>query len=78
MWLASDYRARHLAGAPFPDSWTRLISPPPCPACGRGRLVDPGGADAGSRCMVETDAGAHGLVFEAGCGYRPAAGGGLG
>ena len=32
VWLASDYQARHLAGA----------------ACGRGYLVDPGGADAGA------------------------------
>ena len=73
VWLASDYQASHLAGAPFPDSWTRLTLPLPCPACGRGHLVDPGGADAGPRCMVETDAGLDGLVFEAGCGCRPAA-----
>ena len=75
VWLASDYQARHLAGAPFPDTWTRLTFPPPCPACGRGHLVDPGGADAGPRCMVETDAGLDGLVFGAGCGYRPGADG---
>ena len=74
VWLASDYQARHLAGAAFPDTWTRL-KPPPCPACGRGYLVDPGGADAGARRMFETDAGPDGLVLEAGCGYRPAAGG---
>ena len=74
VWLASDYQARHLAGAPFPDTWTRLTPPAPCPACGRGYLVDPGGADAGPRCMVETDAGPDGLVLEAGCGYRSAAG----
>ena len=48
MWLASDYQARHLAGAAFPDTWTRLTPPPPCPGCGRGYLVDPGGADAGA------------------------------
>ena len=40
----------------------------------RGWLVDPGGADAGLRCMVEVDSGEAGYVLEAGCGYRPAAG----
>ena len=75
VWLASDYRARHLAGGPFPDSWTRLTPPPPCPACGQGYLVDPGGADAGLRCMAETDASPNGLVLEAGCGYRQASSG---
>ena len=52
VWLASDYQARHLAGAAFPDTWTRLTPLPPCPACGRGYLVDPGGASVGARCMV--------------------------
>ena len=73
VWNASYYRTRHLAGKPFPDSWTRLTSPVACPACGKGVLVDPGGIDAGLRCMVEVDAGIDGLVLEAGCGYRPAA-----
>lgn len=75
VWLASDYRTRHLASAPFSDAWTRLTPPAPCPACDRGYLVDPGGTDAGKRCMVEIDAGPDGLVLEAGCDYRPAAGG---
>ena len=72
VWNASYYRTRHLAGRPFPDSWTRLTSPPACPACGKGLLVDPGGVGAGLRCMVEVDAGPDGaLVLEAGCAYRP-------
>ena len=71
VWIARDYRERHLAGGPFPDCWTRLTTFPTCPACGRGYLVDPGGASAGARCMFETDAGPDGLVLEAGCGYRP-------
>ena len=71
VWNASYYRTRHLAGRAFPDSWTRLTSPPPCPACGKGLLVDPGGVGAGLRCMVEVDVGPHGPVLEAGCGYRP-------
>ena len=74
VWLASDYQARHLAGAPFPDPWTRLTPPAPCPACAKGILVDPGGIAGGLRCMVEVDAGPDGLVLEAGCGYRPATG----
>ena len=41
----------------------------------RGWLVDPGGVDAGLRCMIEVDADESGFVLEAGCGYRPAAGG---
>ena len=73
VWLASDYRARHLGGAPFPDSWIRL--PRQCPACGKGWLVDPGGVDAGLRCMIEVDVDESGFVLEAGCGYRPAADG---
>ena len=68
VWNESYYRQRYLAGAPFPDTWTRLTPPTPCPACGNGLLVDLGGVDAGTRCMV--DAGADGLVLEAGCGYR--------
>ena len=74
VWLASDYQARHLGGASFPDTWTRLTPLAPCPACGHGYLVDPGGADPGERCMVETDAGPDGFILGAGCGYRPAAG----
>ena len=72
VWLADDYQARHLGGQPFPDSWVRL--PPLCPACGKGWIVDPGGVNAGPRCMVEVDAGESGFVLEAGCGYRHAAG----
>ena len=75
VWNEAYYRERYLAGAPFPDTWTRLTPPAPCPACANGILVDPGGVDAGERCMVEIDAGPDGLVLEAGCGYRPAAGG---
>ena len=76
VWNESYYRDHYLAGGPFPDSWTRLSPPAPCPACAKGCLVDPGGTDAGTRCMVEVDAGADGLVLEAGCGYRPTTGGG--
>ena len=75
VWLASDYQARHLAGGPFSDAWTRLTPPAPCPVCTNGILVDPGGDDAYPRCMVETDAGPDGLILEGGCGYRPGAGG---
>ena len=75
VWNASYYRARYLAGGPFRDSWTRLTPPAPCPACGKGYLVDPVGTDAASRCMVEVDAGPDGLVLKAGCGYTPPAGG---
>jgi len=39
-------------------------------ACEKRYLVDPGRTDAGTRCMVETDAGVDGLVLESGCGYR--------
>ena len=70
VWNEAYYRERYLAGAPFPDTWTRLTPPAPCPACTNGILVDPGGADAVERCMVEIDAGPDGLVLEAGCGYR--------
>ena len=69
VWNEDFYRQRYLGGGTFPASWTRL-TPPPCPACGKGALVDPGGTGAGTRCMVETDAGPDGLVLEAGCGYR--------
>ena len=31
VWNESYYRARYLAGGPFPDSWTRLTPPAPCP-----------------------------------------------
>ena len=68
------YRERFLAGAAFPDSWTRLTAPPACPACGRGCLVDPDGTNAGTRCMIEIDAGPDGLVLKVGCGYRSDAG----
>ena len=44
----------------------------PCPACSRGYLVDPGGADADPRCMVETDAGSDGLVLVAAVATGPA------
>ena len=71
VWNASYYRTRHLAGRAFPDSWTRLSAPPPCPACGNGILADPGGVDAGLQCMVEFDATTDGLILNAGCGYRP-------
>ncbi|MCY4591119.1 MAG: hypothetical protein OXE86_11305 [Alphaproteobacteria bacterium] len=74
VWNEAYYRERYLAGGPFPDSWTRLPPLPTCPACGRGYLVDPGGADAGKRCMVEIDAGPDRLVLEAGCGYRAGTG----
>ena len=74
VWNEAYYRDRYLAGGAFPDSWTRLTPLPTCPACGRGYLVDPGGADAVPRCMVETAAGPDGLVLEAGCGYRAAGG----
>ena len=75
VWKESHCRERYLTGGPFPDSWMRLTPLPPCPAYAKGYLVDPAGSDAGTRCMVETDAGPDGLVLEAGCGYRPAAGG---
>ena len=71
VWNANYYRTRHLADRPYADSWTRLTAPPPCPACAKGVLADPGGVLAGLRCMVEIDAGTRGLVLEAGCGYRP-------
>ena len=72
VWLASNYQARHLGGKPFPAGLVQL--PRQCPACGKGWLVDPGGAEAGPRCMIEIDAETSGYVLEAGCGYRPAAG----
>ena len=75
VWNEAYYRERFLAGGAFPDSWTHLTAPPACPACGQGYLVDPGGTDAGTRCMIEIDAGPDGLVLEAGCGYRSDAGG---
>ena len=53
------------------DDTAPVTLAPRCPACESGFLVDSGG---GIRCMVEVDAGADGLVLEAGCGYRPAGG----
>ena len=41
---------------------------PRCPACGRGGLVDPGGADGDARCIFETDAGPDGPALETGSG----------
>ena len=70
VWNEDFYRQRYLDGGPFPASWTRLTPPPPCPACGKGYLVDPGGTGAGTRCMVETDARPDGLVLETGCGHH--------
>ena len=70
VWLASDYQARHHAGAAFPDTWTRLTPPAPCP---RAAAVTSSTREAPTpaRCMVETDAGPDGFVLEARCGYRP-------
>ena len=36
VWKESRCRERYLAGGRFPDSWTRLTPPPPCPACAKG------------------------------------------
>ena len=47
---------------------------PQCRAGGRGYLVDPGGADAGARCMAETDSDPDRLVLETGSSYRAAGG----